>query len=129
MSRACSALPRLPALALPAQPSASCRADLSVEAGEDHRAVRRRRTGRRLSRACSAQHLTEQLKQTFVVENRPGAGAIIGTDAVAKSAPDGYTLLLMSNTHTTNESLIPEQAVSADARFRAESRRSTIRTW
>jgi len=53
-----------------------------------------------------AQHLTEQLKQTFVVENRPGAGSIIGTDAVAKSAPDGYTLLVMSNTHTTNESLV-----------------------
>jgi tripartite-type tricarboxylate transporter receptor subunit TctC len=56
-----------------------------------------------------AQHLTEALKQNFVVENRPGAGAIIGTDAVAKSAPDGYTLLLMSNTHTTNESLIPNK--------------------
>src|SRR5215470_673615 len=56
-----------------------------------------------------AQHITEQLKQSFVVENRPGAGAIIGTDAVAKSAPDGYTLLLMSNAHTTNESLIPNK--------------------
>src|SRR5882672_10574287 len=53
-----------------------------------------------------AQHLSEQLKQTFYVEDRPGAGSIIGTDAVAKSAPDGYTLLLMSNTHTTNESLV-----------------------
>ena len=56
-----------------------------------------------------AQHLSEQLKASFVVENRPGAGAIIGTDAVAKSAPDGTTLLLMSNTHTTNESLIPNK--------------------
>ena len=53
-----------------------------------------------------AQHLSEQLKQPFFVEDRPGAGSIIGTDAVAKSAPDGYTLLVMSNTHTTNESLI-----------------------
>jgi tripartite-type tricarboxylate transporter receptor subunit TctC len=53
-----------------------------------------------------AQHLSEELKQNFIVENRPGAGSIIGTDAVAKSAPDGYTLLLMSNTHTTNESLV-----------------------
>jgi tripartite-type tricarboxylate transporter receptor subunit TctC len=53
-----------------------------------------------------AQHLSESLKQSFVVEDRPGAGSIIGTDAVAKSAPDGYTLLVMSNTHTTNESLI-----------------------
>ncbi len=53
-----------------------------------------------------AQHLSEQLKHTFIIENRPGAGSIIGTDAVAKSAPDGYTLLVMSNTHTTNESLV-----------------------
>ena len=45
--------------------------------------------------------------QTFIVDDRPGAGSIIGTDAVAKSAADGYTLLLMSNTHTVNESLIP----------------------
>ncbi|MFM8768971.1 MAG: tripartite tricarboxylate transporter substrate-binding protein, partial [Rubrivivax sp.] len=50
--------------------------------------------------------LQEALGQSFVVENRPGAGSIIGTDAAAKSAPDGYTLLVMSNTHTVNESLI-----------------------
>lgn len=56
-----------------------------------------------------AQHLGDSFKQSFVVENRPGAGAIIGTDAVAKAEPDGYTLLLMSNTHTTNESLIPNR--------------------
>ncbi|MPZ37475.1 MAG: tripartite tricarboxylate transporter substrate binding protein [Rhizobiales bacterium] len=56
-----------------------------------------------------AQHLQETFKQNFVVENRPGAGAIIGTEAVAKAAPDGYTLLVMSNTHTTNESLIPNR--------------------
>src|ERR671930_1105198 len=53
-----------------------------------------------------AQHLSEALKEPFVVEDRPGAGSIIGTDAVAKSPPDGYTLLTMSNTHTTNESLV-----------------------
>src|SRR5690348_3937687 len=56
-----------------------------------------------------AQHLSEQLKQNFIVDDRPGAGSIIGTDAVAKAAPDGYTLLVMSNTHTTNESLIPNK--------------------
>jgi tripartite-type tricarboxylate transporter receptor subunit TctC len=56
-----------------------------------------------------AQHLTEGLKQNFVVENRPGAGAVIGTSEAAKAAPDGYTLLMMSNTHTTNESLIPNK--------------------
>ena len=53
------------------------------------------------------QRLQEPLGQPFVVENRPGAGSVVGSDAVAKSAPDGYTLLLMSNTHTVNETLIP----------------------
>ncbi len=54
-------------------------------------------------------HLSEALKQPFVIEDRPGAGSVIGTEAVAKSAPDGYTLLMMSNTHTTNESLMPDK--------------------
>jgi tripartite-type tricarboxylate transporter receptor subunit TctC len=54
-------------------------------------------------------HLQEALKQSFVIENRPGAGSIIGTGEVAKSAPDGYTLLMMSNTHTVNETLIPNK--------------------
>ena len=53
-----------------------------------------------------AQGLGESLKQAFVIENRPGAGTIVGTDVAAKSAPDGYTLLLMSSTHTVNESLV-----------------------
>ena len=52
-----------------------------------------------------AQRLQEALGQAFMVDNRPGAGSIIGTDVVAKSQPDGYTLLLMSNTQTVNESL------------------------
>ncbi len=56
-----------------------------------------------------AQYLSEQTKQSFIVEPRPGAGSVTGTDAAAKSAPDGYTLLMMSNTHTTNESLIPNK--------------------
>ena len=56
-----------------------------------------------------AQHLGEETKQSFIVEDRPGAGSVIGTDAVAKAAPDGYTLLVMSNTHTTNESLLPNK--------------------
>jgi tripartite-type tricarboxylate transporter receptor subunit TctC len=54
-----------------------------------------------------AQRLQESLGQSVVIDNRPGGGSVIGTDAVAKAAPDGYTLLLMSNTHTVNESLIP----------------------
>jgi len=55
------------------------------------------------------QRLQERLGQTFVVDDRPGAGSIIGTDLAAKSAPDGYTLLVMSNTHTVNESLVPKK--------------------
>ncbi len=55
------------------------------------------------------QRLQEPLGQPFVVENRPGGGSVIGTDAVAKSSADGYTLLLMSNTHTANETLIPNK--------------------
>jgi tripartite-type tricarboxylate transporter receptor subunit TctC len=56
-----------------------------------------------------AQRLQEALKQSMIVENRVGGGAVIGTDAAAKSAPDGYTLLMMSNTQTVNESLIPNK--------------------
>jgi tripartite-type tricarboxylate transporter receptor subunit TctC len=55
------------------------------------------------------QRLQEPLGQTFVIDNRPGAGSIIGTELVAKSPADGYTLLLMSNTHTINESLIAKK--------------------
>jgi tripartite-type tricarboxylate transporter receptor subunit TctC len=56
-----------------------------------------------------ALRLGEELKQSFVIDNKPGAGSIIGTDLVAKSPADGYTLLMMSNTHTVNESLIPSK--------------------
>ncbi len=53
------------------------------------------------------QKLQESLGQSFVIEDRPGGGSLIGTDVVAKSPADGYTLLMMSNTHTVNESLVP----------------------
>jgi len=53
--------------------------------------------------------LSDALGQPFVVENRPGGGAVVGSDAVAKSPADGYTLLMMSNTHTVNETLIPKK--------------------
>ena len=54
-----------------------------------------------------AQRLQENLGQNFVIDNKPGAGSVIGTDLAAKASPDGYTLLLMTNTQTVNETLIP----------------------
>jgi tripartite-type tricarboxylate transporter receptor subunit TctC len=56
-----------------------------------------------------ADRLEKSVGGTFIVEDRPGGGAIIGTEAVVKSEPDGYTLLLMSNTHTVNESLFTKK--------------------
>jgi tripartite-type tricarboxylate transporter receptor subunit TctC len=52
-----------------------------------------------------AQELSKRLGQQVIVENKPGAGATIGTDSVAKSAPDGYTLLLASQTNAISASL------------------------
>ncbi|MBO0754071.1 MAG: tripartite tricarboxylate transporter substrate binding protein, partial [Bradyrhizobiaceae bacterium] len=56
-----------------------------------------------------AQFLPDLLKQTVVVEDRPGAASIIGADVVAKAPPDGYTLLTVSNTLTANETLFPNK--------------------
>jgi tripartite-type tricarboxylate transporter receptor subunit TctC len=53
--------------------------------------------------------LRKSLKQPFVMENRPGAGTIIGSEAAAKSSPDGYTLLMVSATQTTTETLVPNK--------------------
>ena len=55
------------------------------------------------------QHLGDVFKQPFVIENRTGAAGNIGAEAVAKSPPDGYTLLLLSSTNATNESLYPNK--------------------
>lgn len=52
-----------------------------------------------------AEELRKSLNQSFVMENRPGAGTTIGTEAVAKAAPDGHTLLMVSGTQTVNETL------------------------
>ena len=52
-----------------------------------------------------APRLSEQFGKTFFIENRPGAGGTIGADFVAKSAPDGYTLLLTGTPHVTSAHL------------------------
>jgi len=53
--------------------------------------------------------LQEKFGQPIVVEDRPGAGGVIGTLEAVKSPADGYTLLMMSNTQTANESLVPQR--------------------
>ena len=61
------------------------------------------------------QELTRNLGQQFIIENRPGASGIIGTEAVARSPGDGYTLLLTTSTHTINPSLyrkLPYESLS-----------------
>lgn len=57
-----------------------------------------------------AQELQKSLHQPFVVENKPGAGTTLGTEYVVKSAPDGYTLLMVSGTQTVNETLYTHKA-------------------
>jgi tripartite-type tricarboxylate transporter receptor subunit TctC len=52
-----------------------------------------------------AERLQAQTGQPFVVDNRPGAGGNLGADAVAKAAPDGYTLLVATTAHAINKSL------------------------
>ena len=58
------------------------------------------------------QQLQAGLGQNFIIENKPGAGSINGTDFVAKAAEDGYTLLMMSNAQTVNESLVTKKPYS-----------------
>ena len=59
-----------------------------------------------LARILAAK-LTDSLKQQFIVENRTGASGIIGTDYVAKSAPDGYTFVFIFDTHAVHQALNP----------------------
>src|SRR5213595_657864 len=62
-----------------------------------------------LARLLAAK-LTDSLRQQFIVENRTGASGIIGTDYVAKSAPDGYTWVFIFDTHAVHQALNPRLA-------------------
>ena len=61
--------------------------------------------------------LSDTLKQTVIVENRGGGNTVVGTDIVAKAAPDGYTLLLVSPTISTNPTLLPNLPYKTPAAF------------
>ena len=61
--------------------------------------------------------MSAELGQQVIIDNKPGAGTIIGTDAVAKSAPDGYTLVIASFAHAVNPSLVPKLPFSTDKAF------------
>lgn len=64
-----------------------------------------------------AVELQKELGQTVFVENKPGAGTIIGSEMVAKSAPDGYTLLVSSIAHSVNPSLMEKLPYSTEKAF------------
>ncbi|WP_028605167.1 tripartite tricarboxylate transporter substrate binding protein [Ottowia thiooxydans] len=61
--------------------------------------------------------MSQRLGQSIVIDNKPGAGTIIGTDAVARSPADGYTLVLASFAHAVNPSLVAKLPYSTDTGF------------
>jgi tripartite-type tricarboxylate transporter receptor subunit TctC len=63
------------------------------------------------------QGMSQALGQPVIVENKPGAGTLIGTDLVAKSAPDGYTLVIATLAHAVNPSLLAKLPYNNDTAF------------
>jgi tripartite-type tricarboxylate transporter receptor subunit TctC len=64
--------------------------------------------GTDVSARAIVQEFSEGLKQRVVIDNRPGANGVVGTEVAAKSAPDGYTLLMVNSGHTANPGLYPK---------------------
>lgn len=63
------------------------------------------------------QGMTKELGQSVIIENKPGAGTVIGTDLAAKSPPDGYTLVIATLAHAVNPSLLPKLPYANDTAF------------
>lgn len=61
--------------------------------------------------------MSAELGQQVIIDNKPGAGTIIGTDVVAKSAPDGYTIVIASFAHAVNPSLVTKLPFVTDKAF------------
>jgi tripartite-type tricarboxylate transporter receptor subunit TctC len=68
-----------------------------------------------------APHLEQALGQTVIVDNRPAAGGVVGSDAVAKSAPDGHTLLLVASSHTVTPAINPKLPYNTETDFAPNS--------
>src|SRR3954470_24863211 len=68
-----------------------------------------------------AQRMQENWGQSVIVENRPGAGTMIGTAAAAKAEPDGYTLIIVVSGHTTNPALYATMQYDGIKDFQAVS--------
>jgi tripartite-type tricarboxylate transporter receptor subunit TctC len=69
-----------------------------------------------------AQWLQERLGQPFIIDNRPGAGGTIGTEAAVRASPDGYTFLLIAGAHTVNATLYNKLSFDFHSRHRADCR-------
>jgi tripartite-type tricarboxylate transporter receptor subunit TctC len=61
--------------------------------------------------------MSKELGQQIIVDNKPGAGTIIGTDSVAKSPPDGYAIVIATFAHAVNPSMVPKLPYASDKAF------------
>jgi len=102
--------------ASPGRPAHRFRAGLSVAAGARDR---RRCPEWHIMARLIGEWLSERLGQPFVIENRPGAGTTIGTEAVVKAPPDGYTLLLVGPAAVTSALIYAKLNFNLTPRHRA----------